>query len=104
MELAQRTRHDGQHARWRAAAADTPPLTSGEHATLLLVACGYAPNEIAGLRGVGVGDVVAELGRAVERLGAATVRGAIAAAEARGLLTWNGAAGQAAAGPHASAS
>ena len=89
MELTPRITAHGHPATHRSAAVGAPLLAPGEHLTLLLAACGYAPTEIASERGVAVGDVIADLGRAVDRLGAATVHGAIAAAAERGLLAWS---------------
>ena len=86
MQLALRTFGHEHHACPRGAAVGAPLLAPGEHLTLLLAACGYSPTEIADERGLAVGDVVADLRRAVDRLGAATVHGAIAAAAERGLL------------------
>ena len=101
MELTHQANHDGHRAQHEGAAG-APLLAPGEHLTLMLVACGYGPTEIAGLRGVEVGGVVVDLGRAVERLGAATVWGAIAAAAERGLLAWDSMAGEPAARRNAS--
>ena len=81
-----------RHASHRDTAHTTfgaPALAPGEHLTLLLAACGYSPTEIADERGVAVGDVVADLSRAVERLGAATVREATLIAARTGLLAWS---------------
>src|SRR5688572_31001197 len=89
MDRTHPTAGHGDHACRRGASVSAPLLAPGEHLTLLLAACGYAPTEIADERGVAVGDVVADLGRAVDRLGAATVRDAIATAARRGLLAWS---------------
>ena len=88
MARTHRTAGHGRHACRRGApvGAAAPLLAPGERLTLALAACGYAPTEIADERGVAVGEAVAALGRAVDRLGAATVRGAIAEAKRRGLI------------------
>ena len=68
------------------AAAPAASLAPHHRLTLALVARGYSPSEIAGVRRVAVVDVLIDLRRAVDLLNAATVRDAVAAASHHGLL------------------
>jgi hypothetical protein len=53
---------------------------------LQLLACGYAPGQIALLTSLPHADVVAALNEAAGTLGASTWRGAVAAARRRALI------------------
>ena len=68
------------------AADHTAALSGAELVTLQLVAHGYSPDQVAALRGVPRVAVLDELLRAVEALGTANVRDAIAEARCRLLL------------------
>ena len=71
-----------------AALRPTPPdaLTSAELLALQLLARGYAPAQIAALRGAALVDVLWDLQRVLTALRAPTVREAVAEARRRGLI------------------
>ena len=68
------------------AAANDNRLGGRELVLLQLLARGYAPHQVAALRGEDEAAILADLRRALAALAAATVREALAAARRRGLL------------------